>query len=97
MPVLEEQNAFCGIEFLFSFFLFTLSTCLFSLIAGHYYLPPGNLPLSLLLALYLPICVLFGILLLVPVGVLSLEVGVMISETYGVLLSASVGVVSVGS
>ena len=36
----------------------------------------------------------FGILLLVPVGVLSIEVGETLSESFGVLLSASVGAVS---
>lgn len=36
----------------------------------------------------------FGILLLVPIGVLSIEVGETLSESFGVLLSASVGAVS---
>lgn len=46
------------------------------------------------LAVWKVICVVFGALLLVPVGVLSVEVGVILTEEYEILPPVSVGAVS---
>ena len=81
--------SFFFIFFSFSFFFFHFQLAFLVLLLGATISHLGNVPLSLVLALYLPICVVFGILWLV----LSTEVGVMLSEAYGVLLYASVGAV----
>ena len=57
-------------------------------------LPPTESVKSLPVALWKVTCLAVAIMLLLPVGVLSVEVGVMLSEAYLVLPSASVGAVS---
>lgn len=56
--------------------------------------PTESVMKSLPVALWKVICLAVGVILLLPFGVLSVEVGVMLSEAYSVLPPASVGAVS---